>query len=83
MLELVLCAIFVFAMCSVSMANGEKAYKSGLQDGLNISKGKDTKESKTFVISKPKGNKDDVEVDKMLEGFNNIMNYDGNKKVVD
>jgi hypothetical protein len=52
------------------------AYRKGLQDGLNI---KQDKPMEPIKIPTPYQKvKTDESTDKMMQGLNNIMSYDGN-----
>lgn len=57
------------------------SYRKGLQDGLNINKGKDIPKTNINPISpifkhiEDKKEKD--KIDKITEGLENILNYDG------
>lgn len=55
-------------------------YRKGLQDGLNIKKDKPIEPIKNpiqAIQEHKQAKKDQQEVDTFMEGFNNLMSYDG------
>lgn len=53
------------------------AYRRGLKDGLGINQGKEIEPIRPSISTPFVQARDQHEMDKMMEGFNNIMTYTG------
>lgn len=73
--SVIIALAFLMSIFSVRM------YQKGVKDGMQIAKGREPTQAKGLIEvlqDKHQEKIDKKEVDKALEGWNNIMNYDGN-----
>jgi hypothetical protein len=72
-MEILTILVAVFGMAIVGLLVFF-AYRQGIIDGQKL------KEEKPVKISTPKENKKPVIPDEIIDGYNNIMNYDGKER---
>ena len=75
-LFLFLCVILLAGISLVAML----AYRNGFKDGMSVANKKEIPplENPTIKLFTKKEEKEEKEEDKILQGLNNLMTYDGN-----